>query len=137
MRRRLAKRLEEKPVLEFEESGKERISKTREELVRGKAVVLETALLILMYLNASMRGTRRCRFNPWVWKILWRREWHPMPVFLPGESQGQRNLAGCSPRGLKESGTTERRSRRAVCSVAAQGQVSVCGVAESQTRLSN
>ena len=98
MRRRLAKRLEEKPVLEFEESGKERISKTREELVRGKAVVLETALLILMYLNASMRGTRRCRFNPWVWKILWRREWHPMPVFLPGESQGQRNLAGCSPR---------------------------------------
>lgn len=48
MRRRLAKRLEEKPVLEFEESGKERISKTREELVRGKAVVLETALLILI-----------------------------------------------------------------------------------------
>ena len=25
----------------------------------------------------------------------WRREWQPTPVFLPGESQGQRNLVGC------------------------------------------
>ena len=40
-----------------------------------------------------------------------------MPVFLPGESQGQRNLVGCSPRGLKESGMTERRSRRCSCGV--------------------
>ena len=29
-------------------------------------------------------------------------------VFLPGESHGQRSLAGCSPRGRKESDTTER-----------------------------
>ena len=33
------------------------------------------------------------QFNPWVWKI-WRREWQSAPVFLPGESHGQRNLAG-------------------------------------------
>ena len=26
----------------------------------------------------------------------WRREWLPPPVFLPGESQGQRSLVGCS-----------------------------------------
>ena len=25
----------------------------------------------------------------------WRREWQPPPVFLPGESQGQRSLVGC------------------------------------------
>ena len=25
----------------------------------------------------------------------WRREWQPTPVFLPGESQGQRSLVGC------------------------------------------
>ena len=25
----------------------------------------------------------------------WRRKWQPIPVFLPGESQGQRNLVGC------------------------------------------
>ena len=30
------------------------------------------------------------------------------PVFLPGESHGQRSLVGCSPRGRKESDTTER-----------------------------
>ena len=29
-------------------------------------------------------------FHPWVRKILWRREWQPTPVFLPGESHGQR-----------------------------------------------
>ena len=27
------------------------------------------------------------------------REWHLTPVFLPGESHGQRNLVGYSPRG--------------------------------------
>ena len=26
----------------------------------------------------------------------WRRKWQPTPVFLPGESQGQRSLVGCS-----------------------------------------
>ena len=32
-----------------------------------------------------------------------RREWPPTPVFLPGESQGQRSLGGYSPWGCKES----------------------------------
>ena len=27
--------------------------------------------------------------------IHWRRKWQPTPVFLPGESQGQRSLVGC------------------------------------------
>ena len=27
----------------------------------------------------------------------WRRKWQPTPVFLPGESQGQRSLVGYSP----------------------------------------
>ena len=29
-------------------------------------------------------------FHPWAGKIPWRRAWQPTPVFLPGESQGQR-----------------------------------------------
>ena len=29
-------------------------------------------------------------------------EWQPTPVFLPGESHGQRSLAGYSPWGHKE-----------------------------------
>ena len=34
-------------------------------------------------------------------------EMAPTPVFLPGESHGQRSLVGYSPRGCKESDTTE------------------------------
>ena len=33
---------------------------------------------------------KRCGFNPWVGKVPWRRAWQPTPVFLPGESHGQR-----------------------------------------------
>ena len=46
-------------------------------------------------------------FNPWVGKIPWRRKWQPTPVFFPGESHGQRSLAGYSPWGYKESDMTE------------------------------
>ena len=42
---------------------------------------------------------RRPGFNPWVGKIPWRRKWQPTPVFLPGESQGQRSLVDYSPWG--------------------------------------
>ena len=46
-------------------------------------------------------------FNPWVGKIPWRRKWWPTPVFWPGESHGQRSLAGYSPWGHKELDMTE------------------------------
>ena len=46
-------------------------------------------------------------FDPWVQKILWRREWQTTVVFLPGEFQGQRSLESCSPSGHKESDMTE------------------------------
>ena len=36
--------------------------------------------------------------------------WQPIPVFLPGESHGQRNLVGYSPWGRKESEATEQLS---------------------------
>ena len=36
-------------------------------------------------------------FNHWVGKVPWRRAGQPTPVFLPGESHGQRSLAGYSP----------------------------------------
>ena len=41
-------------------------------------------------------------------KCYWRREWQPTPVYLPGEFHGQRNLAGYSPWGRKESDKTEQ-----------------------------
>ena len=50
---------------------------------------------------------RRPGLDPWVRKIPWRRKWQLIPVFLPGESLGWRSLAGCSPQGHTELGTTE------------------------------
>ena len=50
----------------------------------------------------------RLRFHPWVGKILWRREWQPIPVFLSGKSHGQRSLGGYSPKGCEELGMTDR-----------------------------
>ena len=44
--------------------------------------------------TCQCRRHRRCRFNPWVENIPWRRKWQPTPVFLPGKSHGQRSLAG-------------------------------------------
>ena len=44
--------------------------------------------------------------DPWVGKIPWRRKWQPTPVFLPGESHGQRSLVATVLRGT-ESDTTE------------------------------
>ena len=46
-------------------------------------------------------GDIRHKFSPWVGKIPWRRAWQPTPVFLPGESHGQRRLAGYNPWGHK------------------------------------
>src|SRR5574341_185969 len=40
--------------------------------------------------------------------LVWRRQWHPTPVLLPGKSHGWRSLAGCSPWGREESDSTER-----------------------------
>ena len=47
-------------------------------------------------------------FDTLVRKIPWRREWLLTPVFLPGESHGQRSLVGYSPCGHKVSDMTER-----------------------------
>ena len=48
------------------------------------------------------------RLDPWVGKIPWRRKWQPTPVFLPGESHGQRSLVGYGPWGPKELDTSEQ-----------------------------
>ena len=41
-------------------------------------------------------------------KILWKRDWQPTPIFLPGEFHGQRSLAGYSPWDHKESDMIEQ-----------------------------
>ena len=46
-------------------------------------------------------------FNKDFLVISWRRQWHPTPVLLPGESHEQRSLSDCSPLGHKELDTVE------------------------------
>ena len=53
--------------------------------------------------DLAAAAVRRCCF-----RSCWRRKWQPTLVFLPGKSHGQRDLAGYSPWGRKESDMTER-----------------------------
>ena len=46
---------------------------------------------------------KKLRFNPWVRKIPWRRNWQPAPIFLPGKFHGQRNPENDSHGIAKES----------------------------------
>ena len=62
-------------------------------------------------LACQSRRPKRCRFIPWVEKIPWKRAWQPTPIFLLGESHGQRKPAGYSPWGGKELDTTKETVR--------------------------
>ena len=85
---------------------------------------------------------------------MWRRQWHPTPIFLPGKSHGRRSLVGCSPWGREESDMTERLHFDFSLSCIGEGNdnpllcsclenprdtgawwASVCGVTQSRTRL--
>ena len=76
----------------------------------------------------------------------WRRQWHPTPVLLPGESHGWRSLEGCSPWSRWGSDTSlscigEGNGNPLQCSClenprdGASWWTAVYGVAQSQTRL--
>ena len=86
--------------------------------------------------------------------IKWRRQWHPIPVLLPGKSHGQRSLVGCSPWSRLESDKTERLHFHFSLSCIGEGNgnplqcsclenprdkgawwAAVSGVAQSRTRL--
>ena len=54
-----------------------------------------------MVKNSLAYAGDRYRFNPWVGKFPWRRNWQPTPVFLLGEFHEQRSLVGYSPWGHK------------------------------------
>ena len=57
--------------------------------------LLWTSQVALMVKNLPARaGDMRCEFDTWVWKSPWRRAWQSTPVFLPGESHGQKSLEG-------------------------------------------
>ena len=64
--------------------------------------------LWVYHLACYNKQCRRPGLDPWVGKIPWRREWQSTPVFLLGESYGQRSLAGHSLWSCKELDTTEQ-----------------------------
>ena len=45
----------------------------------------------------NLPAMQETKVQPLGWEDPWRREWQPPLVFLPGESHGQRSLAGYSP----------------------------------------
>ena len=49
--------------------------------------------------TCQCRRPYRCEFDPWDGRIPWRRARQPTPVFLPGESHGQRSLVGLQSMG--------------------------------------
>ena len=65
---------------------------------------------------AAVHGVARSRTQLSVFTFMhWRRQWQPTPVFLPGESQGQRSLVGCLLWGQTELDTTEATSQQQHC----------------------
>ena len=69
-------------------------------LVENISALLQEQRIHLQY--------KRCKFPHWVGEIPWRWKWQHTPVFLLGQSHGQRSLVGSSPWGHKELDTTER-----------------------------
>ena len=57
---------------------------------------------------------RRCRFDPWVGKIPWRKKWQPALVLLPGKSHGQKT-GGLQSMGSQKLDTTEQLSTLILC----------------------
>ena len=62
--------------------------------------------------NSSVGKESSCRTETRVRSLgredPWKMQWLPTPVFLPGESHGQRSLVGYSPWSRKESDTTKQ-----------------------------
>ena len=67
--------------------------------------------------------------DPWVGKIPWRRAWQPTPIFLPGESHGERSLVDYTPKGCKESDMTEWLSTQHI----AQYLIIICNIYKKNT----
>ena len=53
----------------------------------------------------NLPAIQRPGFDLWVGKIPQRRAWQPTPVFLPGESHGQRCLLPRGVLGVAKNGT--------------------------------
>ena len=67
-----------------------------------------TSCFLVAHSVKSLPVMQDTRVQSLSWEDPLRRDWHPTPVFLPGESHGQRSLVGFSPWSHRESDATER-----------------------------
>ena len=78
------------------------VAQTVEARKRGDGGV-DSGSTVLCWITAWLGGKeslcqcRRLGFSSWAGKVPWRRQCQVTPVFLPGKSHGQRNLAGYIP----------------------------------------
>ena len=91
-----------KILLRLQSSVEENLDRSAADLISGWHRTLVDdwwGLLCRLSDKESTHQCRRHRFDSWVGKIPWRKKWQPTPVFLPGESHGQRSLAGLQSMG--------------------------------------
>ena len=92
----------------WECGGREKSKDEKEEELK---ILFLASLLPILRFPRWLSGTEftcRCRRHGFkIRKISWRRKWQLTPVLLPGKSHEQKNLAGYSLWGPKESHTTE------------------------------
>ena len=65
-------------------------------------------LISLLFQYAPPGNSKSCQSLRTISPRMRKRQWHPTPVLLPGESHGRKSLVGCSPWGRWESDMTER-----------------------------
>ena len=89
-------------IINYKDSEQEKLCLAK------KNHIIFTQVVFVHQLLLKYRQTicRRPVFDPWVGKILWRKEC--LQVFLPGEFHGQRSLASQRPQGLKELDTAKK-----------------------------
>ena len=75
-------------------------------LCRPLLLLLPIPPSIKLFSNESTLLMRWPKY--WSFSFSRRRQWHPIPVLLPGQSHGWKSLVGSSPWGRLESDTTEK-----------------------------
>ena len=88
-----------KSVMEFKDKGW-----TKKVLRLEGLNVLVVVALVAKNPSCQCRRPKRCRFDPWVWKVPWRRAWQPTPVFLLGESPWTEETGGLPSMGSQRVG---------------------------------
>ena len=75
-----------------------------------KKNTFESVLMRWMKLMVNIQSevSQKEKYQYRILTHIWRRQWQPTPVLLPGKAHGRRSLVVFSPWGREESDTTER-----------------------------